>query len=177
MSSNGVSIPIPTYRIDLGLPPEDRYVELAADFSERMRAVIPLFDDILLQVLVYRPLVFVVKLLARLLLRSVFDDEQTREIRSISAVAGVDLHLVVALNTLLDCLLGCTSGAVTVRTGRERSSPGRLMHFRTLDWGMPSLRDLLVTLEFVNSRSATPDQVLARSVSYAGLVGSLTGAR
>lgn len=53
----------------------------------------------------------------------------------------------------------------------------RLMHFRTLDWGMERLRDLLVVLEFVNSSSETPDRVLARSITYAGFVGTLTAVR
>lgn len=168
---------IPTYQIDLGLPPEERYLELATDFAERMRAITPLFDEILTHVLVYSPLVAIVRFIARLFLRRVYDNGQTREIRSIAAVAGIDLYLAIALNTFLDCLLGCTSGAVTVRTGRDRGSPGRLMHFRTLDWAMPSLRELLVVLEFVDSRSPDASKVLARSITYAGLVGSLTGTR
>lgn len=53
----------------------------------------------------------------------------------------------------------------------------RLMHFRTLDWGMDRLRDLLVVLEFVDSSSESPDKVLARSITYAGFVGTLTAVR
>jgi hypothetical protein len=52
-----------------------------------------------------------------------------------------------------------------------------MMHFRTLDWGMDGLRDVLVVLEFVRSESETPEKVLYRTVSYAGFVGVLTGVR
>lgn len=176
-SSTSSPLDIPVYRIDLGLPPKDRYVQVASDFAERMRAVIPLYEEILSLLLIYRPLIFITKLFVRLFLRSVWDHEQTLEIRSIAEHARIDLSLVVVLNTLLDILLGCTSGAMTVRDKRSLHSPAHLLHFRTLDWGMPALRDLLIALEFVDSTSANPDQVLARSVTYAGFVGCLTGAR
>lgn len=175
MSSSITSIPI--YRIDLGSPPEERYAQLATDFAVRMRAVIPLYEEILSLLLVYRPLILIAKAFVSCFLRSVWDPEQTREIRAISRIAGIDTSLVVVLNTLLDSLLGCTSGAITVRAGNEAKSPGRLLHFRTLDWGMPALRDLLVVLEFVDSSSTKPERVLARSITYAGFLGCLTGVR
>lgn len=168
--------PIPVYRIDLGSPPEERYAHLASDFAGRMRAVIPLYEEIL-SLLIYRPLILLAKVFVRCFLRRVWDSEQTREIRAISRIAKIDLSLVVVLNTLLDSLLGCTSGAITVRSGHAVDSSGQLLHFRTLDWGMPALRDLLVVLEFVDSTSAEPERVLARSITYAGFVGCLTGAR
>jgi hypothetical protein len=176
-ANNPSEDPIPTYRIDLGLPPEQRYVQVASDFAERLRSVRPILDEVLEAYLQHRWLCAFVKLAFRLLLWRVRDGEQTCEIRSIATIAGVELYLLVALNTLLDCLLGCTSGAVTIRGGRDRTSPGHLMHFRTLDWRMPALRRLLVVLDFVDSRTADPQAVLARSITYAGFVGVLTGVR
>ncbi|KAF9871457.1 hypothetical protein CkaCkLH20_11104 [Colletotrichum karsti] len=167
---------IPVYRIDLALPPEQRYVRVAKDFSHELRAVAPLYDLVLAQILVYPPIIRVAQFLVRLYLRRVFDDDETREIRSIAEVAGVELHLLVALNTLLDCLLGCTSGTVPVCGGGD-DGEARLMHFRTLDWGMPQLGDLLVQLDFVDSQAPDPEHVLARSITYAGFVGTLTGVR
>ncbi|KAF6824611.1 hypothetical protein CMUS01_10163 [Colletotrichum musicola] len=168
---------VPVYRIDLALPPERRYLQIARDFADQLKAIAPLFDLVLAQILVYRPIIYLTKFVVRLCLRSVCDPEETREIRSIAAAAGVDVHLIVALNTLLDCLLGCTSGAIPVRADDAPDAPARLMHFRTLDWGMPELTDLLVQLDFVDSESAQPDKVLARSITYAGFVGTLTGVR
>ena len=52
-----------------------------------------------------------------------------------------------------------------------------MMHFRTLNWTMDELRSVLVVLEFVKSKSEDPREVLARSVTYAGFVGCLTGVR
>ncbi|TGJ83288.1 hypothetical protein E0Z10_g5492 [Xylaria hypoxylon] len=45
------------------------------------------------------------------------------------------------------------------------------------DWGMEELQDLLVVLEFVDSASNNPGHVIARSITYAGFVGSLTVVR
>ncbi|KAL3294548.1 N-acylsphingosine amidohydrolase protein [Colletotrichum asianum] len=169
---------VPIYRIDLALPPEQRYVQIAKDFAEQLRAIAPLYDLVLAQILVYPPIIRLAKFLVRLCLRRVYNDDENREIRSIAETAGVDLHLVVALNTFLDCLLGCTSGTVPVcDDDAPEDAPSHLMHFRTLDWGMPELADVLVQLAFVDSNSQQPDRVLARSITYAGFVGTLTGVR
>ncbi|KAH0420335.1 hypothetical protein CcaCcLH18_14067 [Colletotrichum camelliae] len=145
---------VPIYRIDLALPPEQRYVQIATDFAEQLRAIAPLYDLVLAQILVYPPIIRLAKFLVRLCLRRVYNDDENREIRSIAETAGVDLHLVVALNTFLDCLLGCTSGTVPVcDNDAPEDAPSHLMHFRTLDWGMPQLADVLVQLDFVDSKS------------------------
>ena len=49
-----------------------------------------------------------------------------------------------------------------------------MLHFRTLDWGMDPLRQLVVELEFVR-RTGGP--VIATSITYFGYVGVLTGVR
>jgi hypothetical protein len=59
----------------------------------------------------------------------------------------------------------------------EGKAEARMLHFRTLDWGMDPLRGVLVQLEFVRSGSRDPEEVLARTVTYAGFVGVLTGVR
>jgi hypothetical protein len=99
------------------------------------------------------------------------------------------MYFLVALNVLLDSMLGCTSGCALVkpndrlrRGNKKTSTPHshlqkRMMHFRTLDWDMDSLRAVLVVLEFVRSNSPTPDRVVARSITYAGFVGCVTGVR
>lgn len=97
-------------------------------------------------------------------------------------MSGVDMYFLVALNVLLDSMLGCTSGGVVTRpksNGEENDEGGnsRMMHFRTLDWGMEQLRSILVVLEFVESKSDEPDKVIVRTVTYAGYVGVLTGVR
>ncbi|KAI0171500.1 beta subunit of N-acylethanolamine-hydrolyzing acid amidase-domain-containing protein [Pestalotiopsis sp. NC0098] len=181
MAETSPSDPIPTYQIDLARPPETRYDEISRDFGPRMRSLIGLFDEIMSCVVPFAFLRRVFTMVASLLVRRVYNAEEMKEIKGIASATGVDLYLLVTLNNLLDCLLGCTSGAVLVKptarkTATRVSDEPRLMHFRTLDWGMDGLRDLLVVLEYVDSRN-TGSKVLARSITYAGFVGTLTAIR
>ncbi|KAI9802544.1 MAG: hypothetical protein M1833_001616 [Piccolia ochrophora] len=165
---------VPIYTIDLSLRPSERYVDIARDFASQIRCVTPLFDEII-STLRPRPPVRPVKALARLFLRRLHSAEETEELRGISRTAGVDMYLLVAFNTFLDALMGCTSGGVRVRSeGGDGEEESRMLHFRTLDWGMDQLRSLVVLLQFVREKGGP---VVARSVTYAGYVGCLTGVR
>jgi hypothetical protein len=163
---------IPTYTIDLSLQPSQRYVKLARDFQDSISDIAVLFDEVIHGV---QPStrVSVIKFLSRVLLRRVYSEEETEELRGISRVTGVEMFLLVALNTFLDLFMGCTSGGVRTR-GSDDEHERRMLHFRTLDWGMDSLRQVLVNLEFVRSPGS---EVIARSITYAGFVGVLTGVR
>jgi hypothetical protein len=174
--------PIPTYRIDLSLPPEQRYVQVATDFAPSMCALTPIFDEVLAYIIPWPRLRRWIELLASISLRRVYSSEETKELKGIAKASGVELYILIALNVLLDSLLGCTSGGVMTtveKRGRRKdeAQEERMMHFRTLDWGMDQLRSVLVVLEFVRSESDEPEKVIARSVTYAGFVGILTGVR
>ncbi|CZS90012.1 uncharacterized protein RAG0_01159 [Rhynchosporium agropyri] len=88
-----------------------------------------------------------VEWLASIFLYRVDSSEETKELRGISEASGIDLYFLVALNVLLDSLLGCTSGGVMTSMGQKGGDGKRMMHFRTLDWGMDPLRSVLVVLE------------------------------
>ncbi|PVH84836.1 hypothetical protein DL98DRAFT_568874 [Cadophora sp. DSE1049] len=169
--------PIPTYRIDLSLPPAERYVQLAAKFAPEMRSMTSLLDEVLQLVVPWLWLRKLIEWFASIFLRRVHSAEETEELRGISKASGVDLYFLIALNVLLDSLLGCTSGGVMTSLGRKGEGGKRMMHFRTLDWGMDPLRSVLVVLEFVRSESDDPERVIGRSITYAGFVGMLTGVR
>ncbi|KFY35812.1 hypothetical protein V494_05571 [Pseudogymnoascus sp. VKM F-4513 (FW-928)] len=167
---------IPKYQIDLSLPPEERYLLLAKDFSTRMQEVVPLFDEVLETLVSSAILRRLLHFLARIFLWRLYSSEETRELKGIARAANIDLYYLVALNVALDGLLGCTSGGVVVKPSWGKEREERMMHFRTLDWGMDRLRGLVVVLEFVRSAD-DPDVVVARSVTYAGFLGVLTGVR
>jgi hypothetical protein len=172
--------PIPTYRIDLSLPPSERYTKLATDFAPKMRDITPLFDEVLAVAITWAWLRRVIRWLSPFLLRRLYSPEETQELKGISKASGVDFYFLVALNVLLDSLMGCTSGGVLTYPERRKKTEDRtprMMHFRTLDWGMDELRSVLVVLEFVKSDSETPENVIARTITYAGFVGVLTGVR
>jgi hypothetical protein len=171
---------IPTYRIDLSLPPSERYIQVATDFAPRMKKVTPLFDEVLAPLIPWAFMRRIVEFVASLVLRRVYSSEETQELKGISKASGLDMYFLVALNVLLDSFLGCTSGGVLTQPHSSAGSSDqseRMMHFRTLDWGMSPLRNVLVVLEFVRSKSKEPEKVLARTITYAGFVGVLTGVR
>ncbi|KAG7285739.1 hypothetical protein NEMBOFW57_008033 [Staphylotrichum longicolle] len=118
---------------------------------------------------------------SRVLLRRLHSCEETAELKGIARETGIGMDLLVAFNVALDLLMGCTSGGVHVRSASSSSSGGetaggssRMVHFRTLDWDMDELRQLVVELEFVRAEGGP---VVARTVGYFGYVGVLTGVR
>lgn len=166
----GGSLQPPRYTIDLSLPPRKRYQHIAKDFRTQVTALPVLFDD-LVRDLHPRLSVKMVKRLARLFLRRVYSKEETEEIRGIQEATGVELYLIVAFNVLLDLLMGCTSGGARVKS---EDGSTRMLHFRTMDWGMDPLRKVIIRLDFVE-KAGKP--VIASSITYAGYVGVLTGVR
>lgn len=163
---------VPIYTIDLSRPPAQRYVDLVCDFRDKIPHLTRLFQDVVTgSGLPLKP----TTRLARLLLRRLHSREQTEEIRGISDASGVDMYLLVCLNTLLDLFMGCTSGGARVKKGSVRSGrQSRMLHFRTLDWDMDPLREVVVQLNFVNEADGP---VIARSITYVGFVGALTAVR
>ena len=149
---------IPTYTVDLSLPPLQRYQRIATDFIPHLTSLTALFDEV-----VPRP---ALRGLAKLLLRRLNSKEQTEELRGIHLATGVGMHLLVAFNVLLDLLMGCTSGGVKL------ARKNKMLHFRTLDWGMDPLRKVIVQLEYVRDGVK-----VASAITYVGYVGVLTGVR
>lgn len=164
-----------THTINLSLPPYERYVELARCYREQLQATTPLFDTTLTSFVPFPP-VYICKALTRMFLRKLYSDEETLELKGIADTAGIDLFYLIALNSGLDAMMGCTSGGVRVRPdkGERGEGDGQMYHFRTLDWAMDELRPLVVMLNFVQEEGG---EVVARSISYAGFVGVLTGVR
>ncbi|KAF7586901.1 N-acylsphingosine amidohydrolase (acid ceramidase) 1 [Aspergillus hancockii] len=164
----------PVYKIDLSLPPAERYVHVARDYRDQLTSITSLFDKLVTDAL---PSTFLpwVKRLSRLFLRRLYSHEETAEIKGISRTTGIEMYLLVSFNVLLDLLMGCTSGAARTRLSTADGEQSRMLHFRTLDWGMDELRKLLICFEFV--RGPDYNTVLATNITYIGFVGVLTGVR
>ena len=137
--------PVPRYTIDQSLPPMERYKHVAEDFKSYAQEMPSLFDEVV-QECTPNISVSKVKKLARLALGKVQNKEENEELRGIAEVIGIDMWLLVAHNVLLDMFMGCTSGGVRVNHTGVRS---RMLHFRTLDWGMDLLRKIIVHLDFI----------------------------
>jgi beta subunit of N-acylethanolamine-hydrolyzing acid amidase len=177
-SQRGLPSPnIPKYTIDLSLLPRERYRALALTYNHVIQGITPLFNQLLGDLGIREKYHPSINRMAGLLLRGVHSQIETAELKGIAEVTGLSMYLLVAFNVVLDLLMGCTSGGVrSTRPGRL-SGESSMLHFRTLDWGMDPLREIIVQLEFVRSKSKAPDEVVARSVTYVGYVGVLTGVR
>ncbi|KAK2601274.1 hypothetical protein N8I77_010737 [Diaporthe amygdali] len=163
---------VPVYTIDLSRPPALRYTELVHDFRHKIPRLTDLFEEVIVG---FGLPLKATRRLAKLALRRVHSKEQTEEIRGISEASGVDMYLLVCLNTLLDLFMGCTSGGARVKMGRAgNNKQTRMLHFRTLDWAMDPLREVVVQLNFVKEPHGN---IIARSITYVGFVGTLTAIR
>jgi hypothetical protein len=166
-SDSTLDLTPPTYQIDLSLPPSKRYVDVAKAFAPHLQDVTGLFDLIVQS---WGLPISLVRFLCRIFLFRLHSTQETQELKGISKAINVDMFLLVAFNTFLDLFMGCTSGAA--RVSRGKNDGGRMLHFRTLDWGMDALRKLIVKYEYVQD-----GKVVGTSMGYFGFVGLLTAVR
>ncbi|KAK6335956.1 hypothetical protein TWF730_003331 [Orbilia blumenaviensis] len=172
-SGNDASPRPPIYIVNLDLPARERYKQIGTDFKYRLLQITPLFDEILSEL----PCSKLIAFIARIILRRVHNSEEQDEIKGLVDATGVPLFLMIAFNTFLDTFMGCTSGAVRLvedprlpeGSGEDRD---KMVHFRTLDWGMDGLRDLIIEINYQKG-----GEIVARAITYAGFVGVLTGVR
>lgn len=167
----------PRWTIDLSLPPRDRYRKLARHYKDRIQGLTGLFDALLRDVAVPEKWIPGINRASKLLLRRVYEHDQTEELKGIAEESGIQMYLLVAFNVILDVLMGCTSGGVRSLEKGQAASQSKMLHFRTLDWTMDPLRQIVVQLDFVRSKSSEPEKILASSITYVGFVGVLTGVR
>ncbi|KAF4340775.1 n-acylsphingosine amidohydrolase [Fusarium beomiforme] len=171
----GDHLEIPKFTIDLSQPPENRYDHIIPHFKSAVDTCdLPsLFHEVLNEL----GGEYIGKTLAaasRLVLRRVHSDEETAELAGISSAIGIPMHILVAFNVLLDLLLGCTSGGARTIDPDCPGKASQILHFRTLDWQMDRLRQIIVELDFVRTPGGP---VIATTVGYLGYVGVLTGVR
>lgn len=167
----------PTWTVDLSLPPRDRYRELARYYKDEVQNLTGLFEDLLRDIAVPERWIPSITRLSKLLLRRLHDKSQTEELIGISEESSVPMYLLIALNVILDSLMGCTSGGVRSLEEGQPLSEAKMLHFRTLDWTMDPLRKVVVQLNFIRSKSAHPERIVARSITHVGFIGVLTGVR
>ena len=124
----------PRFTIDLSLPPQDRYREVARAYKGNVKTLTPLFDEIARDAGLSPGLA---RKVAGLCLRGLNRNEETEELKGIAEETGTELYLLVAFNVLLDLFMGCTSGGVRVH---EPSGQSRMLHYRSLDVSATTVR-------------------------------------
>ncbi|KAF5641631.1 n-acylsphingosine amidohydrolase [Fusarium sp. NRRL 52700] len=168
-------VEIPKFTVDLSLPPETRYDHIVPHFKTAVDSCdLPSLFYALLDELVGKFAGKIIAAISPLLMRHVYLEEENAELVGISKAIGIPMHILVAFNVLLDLLLGCTSGGVRTLDPDSSGNATRILHFRTLDWAMHQLRNIIVELDFVRKLGGP---VVATTVGYLGYTGALTGVR
>jgi hypothetical protein len=134
----------PVYQVDLSAPPRERYRQICADYKVHIKELLPIYDELLR----LTPFPRLLNVLAKSFLRRVHSREEDQEIKGIADITGLPKHLVIAYNTFLDLLSGCSSGGARVSDAGNGQENG-IVHFRGLDWEMEPLRKLIICVEYV----------------------------
>lgn len=165
---------IPSFTVDLSTPPESRYNHIIAALEDEIDDcdLKTVFHD-LLEALVGPTLGKLLAFASRLAFHRLYKSDESAELAGISKATSIPMHILVAYNVVLDVLLGCTSGGARVVDPSVPMS-SRMLHFRTLDWGMDELRKIIVEIDYVRFPGGP---VVATTVGYLGYVGVLTGVR
>lgn len=85
-----------------------------------------------------------------------------QEIESIANILEIPTEKVILAQLMYEFCANCTSAMV--------EHEGQNVHYRTLDWGLPQLKDLTVELIFQRN-----EKTVFRATSWAGYVGIMTG--
>ncbi|KAF3940916.1 hypothetical protein ABW19_dt0202229 [Dactylella cylindrospora] len=163
----------PVFIVDMDLPPRQRYKAIGIAFKAQLLHLTGIWDEIFTG-FPYRGFI---EFIAPFILRRVFNSEEQEEIKGLVEATGIPLFLIVAYNSFLDTFMGCTSGAVRLvkdPNGIDGLDEDRdkMVHFRTLDWGMDELRAVAIQISYHRG-----GKIIAQALTYAGFVGTLTGVR
>eukprot|EP00300_Choanocystis_sp_HF-7_P007755 c15494_g1_i1.p1 GENE.c15494_g1_i1~~c15494_g1_i1.p1 ORF type:complete len:462 (+),score=64.04 c15494_g1_i1:53-1387(+) len=168
MSEDG-HVTVPRFRIDLDLPPAERWVEVATVYRQEFIAVKDIIEGAIREELGAKLGAFLQTLVTSLLsfmatLKRVFYAD---ELRGIAEATGVPLGSLIMLQLVYEASAMCTS---IVAPSPDAS--GAPHHIRTMDWAMEFLRPLTVEFDFVRG-----GETVLVATSWAGYVGVLTGMR
>ena len=164
--SIGGDVALPRYVIDLDQPPEERWKEIATEYSETMRNQTKYFSQ-------SGPAGFydMVTILGGDL-ESYLPDPYAGEIKGVANYAGITAGEILFLNIIYELtafgqsdqtLLGCTSIV-------SKTSNGLILHGRNLDYHIGLLRQSAIIIDYQQS-----EVTLYTVTTFAGYVGALTG--
>lgn len=155
--------PVPEVTVNLDLPPEQRWVALAPQFRDKFQPLV----NFLLSIVSPEVLQLVEGLmdLAGLFMSA----EHRAEIVGLARAAGQPVGQMVLMNLVYEIASGCTS---IVATRRGADGGVSILHGRNLDYPVPGLSDLEITVRFQRG-----GQTQYIGTTYFGYIGLLTGMR
>ncbi len=152
------------YTIDLDLSPSRRWLEPISDHRAIFPALVKAFERVVdndLGKTSKACLKFLIERFGRSL-----KPEWQEELKAISKASGIDFKTLLCMNMGYE-LDSMSSGCSTAIIFDEQKN--EMVHFRTLDWDLPILKDLTIVADFVKN-----SQVLYTSITWVGFVGVYT---
>lgn len=157
--ATGKSVPLPSFNIDLTLPPDKRWIQSAAQLSNEIKNVVDYVLDL-------------IPAWAVPVLDDAFDalaerlpTEWQYEMRGVSAGANVSYPYIVLMNLFYELDSACTSIVA-------EHSNGTIYHGRNLDYGIPGLNLIAGNVHFYRGNT-----MVYTGTTYIGYIGLLTGMR
>ena len=126
---------VPKYVVNLNLPPEERWNDVIDDYRGKFDDILDIVDQILGPYLGYGVLSIV-----EYMADNVF---YIRELRAISKKCNLPLGKLILMQLCYELFSCCTSLVI--------NDNGKTVHFRTMDWEMPQLKDLTINVDFVKN--------------------------
>src|SRR2546423_3053596 len=159
---------IPSYSLDLDLPPRQRWKHIIANLPNLPSMVMSLVSQILDSEApkIAHP---VLRLLMSTILTKLSSKELTEELQGISEVSGCPMWALVAYNIGYDFMAGCTSGGIKI-VGENAKE--QMFHYRNLDWHMEETRQTTIKVNYIRG-----GKTIMEAIHYAGMAGVHTGVR
>ncbi|XP_003391566.2 PREDICTED: acid ceramidase-like, partial [Amphimedon queenslandica] len=161
-------VELPRFTIDLDQPPEERWTEIATQYTKELKETVEFFAK------TYDELYAMLSILGGDVDKYI-PDPYAGEIKGIASTTGVTAGEILFINIIYGLtafgdkssssksLLGCTSIV-------SQTESGNILHGRNLDYGISLLRNIAIIVDFQVSEVTT-----FTATTFAGYVGVLTG--
>ena len=158
-------VPLPRYSIDLDLPPEERWYQVAKDHKDGLYATIQLFRSQFQST-------FVMLSIMGADLQQYFPEPYASEMKSFLKYTNLTVGEIVFTNMIYELTAfgrgGLGHHACTSIVAKMAS--GQIIHGRNLDYGVAPLRNITIIVDFQKS-----GKTVYTGTTFAGFVGLLTG--
>jgi hypothetical protein len=146
------------YRYDLDSKPSDRWTPIINDFKDKIPMLRTEIDKLLVSMSVSPTILFCIRQLMKLYKSNIFYYD---ELCCLSELLDIPLEKILLLQLSYECNAMCTSVVTKVN--------GKFMHYRTMDWELPFLKDITIELEYIKNNKS-----IGLVTTWVGYVGVLT---
>jgi len=147
---------IPKFKIDLDEAPENRWNAVVKAYKNKFDGVMNVMDKLLEG--------FMGTILSWVTWYNSDRVFYIEELKAISEKSGVALERLIILQLCYELFACCTSVLI--------NENDKIIHYRTMDWEMPELKDLTIDVDFVRK-----GHIIFSATTWAGYVGVMTATK